>query len=198
MYDTPVILRCTKPLTIPRSDIDVYGTKVIIFLMSGCTRSWNLHVQLHGVHPKYIVPNMAEHVAGWHHLNIISNIYELLHSTALQNSIFHIHNYIHMNVCIFLPWQRKVILSARVTAASIFYHQTSRHLFQIWSFYISSFRLQRNWSHCPSPFPSTLPLPFVASLVLPETKQTEIRDTWIVLQLTCCCIDRNVLRRKAK
>ena len=64
MKHPPICLWRGKPFTVTGTDVNVYWTETVIFLVSRCSRSRNLHVELYCVHTQYCVTNVTQHVAG--------------------------------------------------------------------------------------------------------------------------------------
>lgn len=57
-HAAPVRVRNAEPLAVARSDVDIYGAKVIILLVTGRTTTGDLHIQLNCVHSQDHVPDV--------------------------------------------------------------------------------------------------------------------------------------------
>ena len=59
----PVLVVDSKPLAVPRADIDIDGAEVIVFLVSRGPSTWHLHIQLYRVHAQDGVSNVGQKVS---------------------------------------------------------------------------------------------------------------------------------------
>lgn len=75
---TPVCVGHGKPLTITRTDVDIYRTEIIIFLMSGCPWAGHLHVQLYRIHTQNHVTDVRQHICSGYNTRESWQFLELL------------------------------------------------------------------------------------------------------------------------
>lgn len=63
---TPIRVGSSEPFAVSRTDINVYRTEVVVFLVARRPTARHLHVQLHRVHAQDHMAHVAQHIRSRH------------------------------------------------------------------------------------------------------------------------------------